>query len=215
MNITVLCSDLKHPVNAYLDEWVNNWSVRHNIHLVRSRTELTGGDFLFLVSCTELIESEHLRNYHHSLVLHASDLPEGRGWSPHIWSIVNGDEAITLSLLEVEDKVDSGRIWLKLRIPVEKNALWNEVNNLLFAAEIKLMTEAIERYESIEPYSQDPDIKPTYYPKRTPKDSEINPYLSIFDQFDLIRICDPTRYPAWFELHGQKYKVIMEKMDHE
>lgn len=211
----MLCSDVSHPVNVYLSEWVDQLSVDHNIRLARSRADLTGGDFLFLVSCSELINAEDRRSYRHSLVLHASDLPEGRGWSPHVWSIVNGAEVINLSLLEAEDKVDSGRIWLKCRIPVKRNMLWYEVNDLLFAAEIELMTEAVECYDSIEPYPQDPDIKPTYYPKRTPQDSEIDPCLSIVDQFNLIRMCDPIRYPAWFELHGRKYKVIVEKMDHE
>ena len=50
------------------------------------------------------------------LVLHASDLPKNRGWSPHVWSILNGENDITLSLLEAEDKVDMGRIWKKAKI---------------------------------------------------------------------------------------------------
>ena len=31
------------------------------------------------------------------------------------------------------------------------------------------------------------------------------------DQFDLMRTCDPNRYPAFFELYGKKYKIILEK----
>ncbi|NWO04292.1 MAG: UDP-glucuronic acid dehydrogenase [Alteromonadaceae bacterium] len=215
MNITVLCSDATHPVNTYLEDWVTEVSIQHNVRLVRSRSELTSGDFLFLVSCSELVKPEHRRNYSHTLVLHASDLPQGRGWSPHVWEIIQGNEAITLSLLEAEDKVDTGRVWLKRRIPIERTLLWYEVNNLLFNAEIQLMSEAIERYEYIESYPQDLGIEPTYYRKRTPKDSQIDPNRSMAEQFDLMRMCDPDRYPAWFELHGQKYKVILEKQDDE
>lgn len=215
MNITVLCSDVAHPVNAYLADWVKEMGVHHNVYLVRSRSELTCGDFLFLVSCSELIKHEYRRNYSHTLVLHASDLPEGRGWSPHIWDVIQGREVITLSLLEAEDKVDTGRVWIKRRIPVERTLLWYEVNDLLFGAEVQLMTEAIERYKDIQPYPQDPGIKPTYHRKRTPKDSQLDPSWSIAEQFDLMRMCDPDRYPAWFELHGQKYKVILERQDDE
>lgn len=28
---------------------------------------------------------------------------------------------------------------------------------------------------------------------------------------DLIRICDPDRFPAYFELHGHKYNIRLEK----
>ena len=188
---------------------------RHSIELVRSRAELTDGDFLFLVSCSEIIKAEHRENYRHTLVLHASDLPRGRGWSPHVWEIVNGGDIITLSLLEAEDKVDTGRLWLKREIPVGKAALWHEVNHLLFEGEIGLMREAVERHEHIEPYAQSPEVEPTYYRKRTPQDSRIDPFESIADQFNLIRMCDPDRYPAWFEHHGQKYKLILEKMDND
>lgn len=215
MKITVLCTDPAHPVNAYLEGWVRNIGDLHTIDLVRSRSQLSEGDFLFLVSCAEIITSEHRKKYRHTLVLHASDLPRGRGWSPHVWDVVNGAEFITLTLLEAEDKVDSGRLWLKRSIPVAKTALWHEVNQELFQAEIELMNEAVERYDEIKPYPQREDIESTYYPKRTPSDSEIDPYKPISDQFDLIRMCDPQRYPAWFDYLGQKYKIILEKIDHE
>jgi len=215
MKITVLCTDPHHPVNSYLKDWVSEMQFEHSIELVRSRSELTDGDFLFLVSCSEIINAEHRERYSHTLVLHASDLPRGRGWSPHVWEIVNGGATITLSLLEAEDKVDTGRLWLKREIPVRKTALWHEVNHLLFEAEISLMREAVEKHEHIDPYAQSLKIEPTYYRKRTPLDSRIDPCKSIADQFNLIRMCDPDRYPAWFELHGQKYKLILEKVENE
>lgn len=215
MKITILCTEPEHPVNAYLKRWSDQIEGRHSIDLVRSRSQLTGGDFLFLVSCSQIIKSEHRDKYKHTLVLHASDLPKGRGWSPHVWEIVNGADAITLSLLEAEDKVDSGRLWLKRLIPIDKTELWHDVNEKLFEAEVALINEAVERYHQIQPYPQSDEIEPTYYPKRTPVDSEIDPEKSITKQFNLIRMCDPQRYPAWFEYLGQKYKIILEKVDNE
>lgn len=215
MNITILCSDASHPVNTYLSAWIKEVSDSHNITIVRTRAELTSGDFLFLISCSEIIKAKHKVNYRYSLVLHASNLPKGRGWSPHIWDIIKGNETITLSLLEAEDKIDSGRIWLKHTIPVKKSALWDDVNHLLFEAEIKLLNEVLINHDKIIAIEQDSEIKPTYYRKRTPEDSKIEPNLSIASQFDLIRMCDPERYPAWFEMHGQKYKLVLEKVNNE
>lgn len=215
MNITILCSDAAHPVNTHLNAWALEVSHSHSISIVRTRAELTSGDFLFLISCSEIIKAEHRENYRHTLVLHASDLPKGRGWSPHIWEIIQGGEAITLTLLEAEDKVDTGRIWLKQLISIKKTALWDEVNHLLFEAEIKLINEVLERYDQIKPYQQDTEIEPTYHRRRTPEDSKVDADSSIADQFDVIRMCDPDRYPAWFEIDGQKYKLVLEKMYNE
>ena len=215
MNITILCSSPEHPVNAYVEKWASDNQGKHQVHIVRERSELEGGDFLFLVSCSEIIKAKHRALYKHSLVLHASDLPKGRGWSPHIWEIVNGAGHITLSLLEVEDGVDSGRIWIKQEMPICKTDLWHDVNRKLFQAEIDLINEAVNNWHRIEPYHQDAGVASTYYKRRTPEHSELDPAKTIAEQFDLMRMCDPERYPAWFEYLGQKYKVSLEKVDHE
>lgn len=215
MKVTVLCSDPEHPVNPVLERWIEQVEDKHSVNLVRSRSELVGGDFLFLVSCSEIIKAHHRAKFTHTLVLHASDLPQGRGWSPHVWELIRGSESITLSLLEADGKVDTGRLWLKRSIPVKKTALWYDVNNLLFEAEVDLINEAVEKYGEIEPQPQCEDIEPTYYPRRTPADSEVDPDKSIAAQFDLIRMCDPQRYPAWFEYLGQKYRIMLEKVEHE
>jgi methionyl-tRNA formyltransferase len=215
LKITVLCTDAEHPVNPFLENWMSEVQANHSVDLIRTKSQLTSGDVLFLVSCSEIINRKYRQLYLHTLVLHASDLPKGRGWSPHVWEIVNGGGSITVSLIEAEGKVDTGRIWIKREIPVEQTALWDEVNSLLFRAEIELMNEAVNQTEEIQPYSQNPNIEPTYYQKRTPLESRIDPEKSIAAQFNLIRICDPERYPAWFDLYGQKYKLRMEKIDNE
>ena len=213
MKISLLCSDQTHPVNAHLLRWVENNHGAHDIHLVRSKKDLCGGDVLFMISCSEIISSLDRAAYRASLVLHASALPYGRGWSPHIWQIINGAEHITLSLLEAEDAVDSGRIWLQTTLPILKHALWDEINEQLFLAEIALIDLAVKEFETVIPIQQSANIEPTYFPRRKPVDSKIDPHLSIATQFNLIRVCDPIRFPAYFDLHGFKYKLILEKIN--
>lgn len=213
MRISLLCSDDRHPVNEYLQKWMQTNAHRHDIELVRKKVQLSGGDLLFLISCSEIINSSDREAYRSCLVLHASDLPIGRGWNPHIWQIIGGAEEITLSLLEAEDKVDSGRIWHKLKFSVPAHALWDEINKYLFEAEIKLIDMAVNEFSKIDPKEQDCKITPTYYPRRTPASSQIDPTQSIDSQFNKIRVCDPNRFPAFFELHGKKYKITLEKLD--
>lgn len=212
MKITVLCSDPNHPVNGYLLRWIAKHQTEHQISLVRSKNELTSGQILFLISCSEIISSTNRTAYTATLVLHASDLPQGRGWSPHIWQIIGGAEQIALSLLEAEDAVDSGRLWHQIKFPLPKHALWNEINDKLFSAELELMDFAVEKFDSMIPVSQRTDIEPSYFPKRKPADSRIDPYDSIASQFDHIRVCDPQRFPAYFELYGHQYKLTLEKI---
>ncbi len=212
MNITILNSSEEHPINSWLKGWVISNKDKHRIQLCRSKKELDGGDILFLISCLEIISEKERSKFKSTLVIHASDLPKGRGWSPHVWDIVSGAEKITLSLLEAEDKVDSGNIWKKININVPKLALYEDINKLIFDAEIELMNFAVENFHQIKPYKQSM-ISPTYWPKREPKDSEIDVYKSIDEQFDLIRVCDFDRFPAFFYKNGKKFKLKIEAIN--
>jgi methionyl-tRNA formyltransferase len=145
--------------------------------------------------------------------LHASDLPVGKGWSPHIWELSQGADSVTLSLLEATDNVDSGRIWKKLNIQVPKDALWNEINHLLFQAELKLIEFAIQNYQMVEPQPQTSVGSKVVYPRRTAANSRIDPFKSIAEQFDLIRVCDPVRFPAFFDYLGNRYLLKVEKFN--
>ena len=74
-----------------------------------------------------------------------------------------------------------------------------------------MMDFAIEQFGRIAPIPQPSDIEATYYPKRTPRDSEIDPRKSIAEQFDLVRVCDPVRFPAFFYHRGHRYVLKLEK----
>lgn len=209
MKITILCNSEAHPVNDMLNDWVASHALEHDIDLVRKTNELSGGDLLFLISCSEIVTKELREKYQKSLVIHASDLPKGRGWSPHVWDIVQGAEQITVTLLEAEDKVDTGKIWKKINCKIPKDTLYDEINSILFDAESRLMDYAVENFDTIEPMEQKGE--PTYHVKRTPKNSQLDVDKSLKEQFDLLRVCDTERFPAFFNIHGYRYEITLKK----
>jgi len=215
MEISVLCTDPSHPVVNSLQVWIIDMSAKgHGVSLVHDKADLPGGDVLFLVSCGQLIRDAEQNKYKATLVLHASDLPKGRGWSPHVWSILRGASQITVCLLEADDLVDSGAIWLKTEFDLEGHELLSEINEKLFAAEAFLMTQAVEQFESIRPIQQSGDPGP-YMPKRSPSDSRLEPTKTIGEQFDLLRVVDSQRYPAFFDYRGKRYLIRIEKAEND
>ena len=213
MKISILCSDPNHPVNAFLYSWITLQSSIHEVQLVRKKSELKSGDFLFLISCSEIIEKIVRDKFKFTLLLHASDLPKGRGWSPHIWEIINGAEQLTLCLLEAEDKVDSGKIWLRRTLHIPSHAIYNEINKIIFNAEVDFIDYAINNFQLITPIDQAILLHNNHYPKRTPIDSQIDPNISILDQFNLLRVCDPERFPAFFIYKGYRFILKLEKIN--
>jgi methionyl-tRNA formyltransferase len=211
MNISILITSKEHPINTYINKWVEK-NKSHQISVIHSKEELTSGDILFLISCSDIISKVERSEFKKTLVIHASDLPHGRGWSPYVWEIINGATDITLSLLEAEDKVDTGDIWKKVIVPIPKTALFDEINELIFNSELDLMDFSIANYKTIKPKKQ-LNIDSTYWPKRSLNDSEIDVNKGISKQFNLIRVCDPDRFPAFFYKDGERFNITIKKDD--
>lgn len=197
-----------------LQQWAARCRAKHEVELVQSKAVLQGGDILFLVACHEIIGQEIRNLYEASLVVHASDLPLGRGWSPHIWQVLEGKNRIPVTLLEAEDQVDSGAIWLQHQLDLEGHETSDEIVRLLFQVQMELMDFAIANFGKIIPTPQD-QRKPTYYRRRTPEDSRLDPNRTIAEQFDLIRVCDPGRFPAFFDFRGHRYTLRIAKAERD
>lgn len=207
MIVDIICSDLSHPTLPFLKRWRDERS--EDIEILQSPSQCRGGDFLFLISCHDIIGPDVRSRYRHSLVCHASDLPKGRGWSPLVWQIIEGKREVVVTLLEAEDKVDSGRIWFKKTCHIGPTDLFDEISRKSAVTQLDLMTLAVDEEASIEPTDQIGE--PTFYPRRKPSDSEIDPHKTIAEQFDLIRVSDPLRYPAFLRYRGEEFVLRLER----
>jgi methionyl-tRNA formyltransferase len=211
MKISIVCSSPTHPVMPFLEAWKTRQNNQgHQVALVNSLNQLDNGDILFLVSCSEILGTTTRNKFRHCLVLHASNLPAGRGWSPYIWQVLEGADVITVCLIEAANPVDSGAIWLKRQFRLSGHELLPEIHEHLFAAELALMEEAMAHTDVITPVAQD-QAAATYYRKRTPEDSRLDPHKTLAEQFDLLRVVDSDRFPAFFEYKGKRFLVRIEK----
>lgn len=208
---TVICSDSRHPVNTFLEEWREFVKTSATVEIICNAAEAKEGDFLFLISCQEIIPQNVRDRFRHTLVIHASDLPHGRGMSPHIWQILEGRDRIVVTLLTATDPVDTGMIWHQAPVVIPRNAVFHEINRLIFQAEMGLMTWAVENCDLHEPRPQEGAA--TQYRRRTPADSELDPTKPLADAFDLLRVADPVRYPAFFRHRGRTYRIFIDPMN--
>lgn len=211
MKVSVLCSSQTHPVYAHLARWREARGREHEIELVETAARLPGGDLLFLISCHEVIGPEQRARYRACLVVHASNLPHGRGWSPLVWQILEGRNEIPVTLLEAGDTLDSGDIWHQVWLRFDGHELVDEMHVALFAAELELMDYALAHLDSIRPTPQ--SGTPTHYRRRTPEDSRLDMNRSLAEQFNLLRVADPLRYPAFFDYLGHRYELRIKKAD--
>jgi len=214
MDITILCTEKNHKIIPYLEKWKSSNSNDHNISIVNNSSDVKSGDLLFLISCLEIIKIDIRSRFKHTLVIHESDLPHGKGWSPIQWQILSGLNSIVITLLDAVDKVDSGDIWKKEIVKLDGHELSDEINEQIFPIKLNLMDFAIKNMNSVNKIVQE-EVDESHFPRRVPADSQIDVTKSISEQFNLLRIADNERYPCFFNYKGHRYKISLTKIDTE
>lgn len=209
MIIQILVDNKNSWIIPYVKKLKNDIISKFNyeVILINKHDDVIKGNILFLLSCEKIFNKLNLNDY--NLVVHESNLPEGKGWSPLTWQVLDGKNRIPITIFEAVEKVDSGRIYLQSFIELTGKELLPEIRNLQGEKTIDLILKFLENLEHIKGKGQEGNS--TYYRKRNPKDSELDINKSIKNQFNLLRVCDNERYPAFFKFKNEKYIVKIFK----
>lgn len=203
-----LLSDRDTWLNAYLPGFAARLkALGHEVRWTHSAADLGAGDVAFWLSCAEIVPAVHRAGHAHNLVVHESALPAGRGWSPLTWQILEGKQAIPITLFEASDRVDRGDIYADEVIALSGGELIHELRAAQAAATFRLCLRFLAQYPSIAAQARKQAGTPSSYRRRTPEDSRLDPDRTLREQFNLLRVADPDRYPAFFELAGRRYRV--------
>lgn len=208
LEIQVLVDDPSSWIIPYAEQLVellNN--LGHIVKFLNLQSDVTKGDILFLLGCTKIFKNLHLNK--HNLVVHESDLPKGKGWSPLSWQILEGKNEIPIVLLEAVEKVDAGPIYFKDLLKFKGHELVNELRDLQGKKTIELALKFVNSYPDITPHQQTGES--SFYSRRTSQNSKIDISKSIEEQFNLLRIVDNDKYPAFFEYKKNKYLIKVYK----
>ena len=175
----------------------------HQCKLVHKHSEVTKGDILCLLSCEKIFKNLSLNK--NNIVVHESDLPEGKGWSPVSWQILEGKNKIPITLFEADEEIDAGQIYAKKDMDLDGSELIEEIRHKQGRITQSLILEFI--YNCPRNEAEEQEGIGSFYPRRRPEDSELDPKKNLMEQFNLLRICDNERYPAFFYLNSKKYTL--------
>lgn len=214
MKITIL-SDKSSYINSYHNLFIKQFEqLGHSVKIIHNVNDLTKGDVAFFLSCFEIVSEEKLALNKNNIVIHESDLPKGKGWSPASWSIINGEDKLTLTLFEAAKKCDAGDIYFKDIISLSGNELVNEWREKIIHKKLEMSIKFLKNYEYYIRNSMPQsslNIQESFYPKRTKDSNKIDINKTIKEQFNLFRIADNEQYPVFFEYCGEKYELKIYK----
>lgn len=184
-------------------------SMGHNVTYVFRKEDIEKGDICFLLSCVKLVDQRYLDLNRHNIVVHASDLPQGKGFSPLQWQILEGRHEIVITLFEVVEKVDSGPYYYKSKIAFDGNELYDELRSKLGCKIVDMCLNFVRDCNTTESIPQRGEE--TFYPRRKDTDDEIDVNQSIAQLFNHFRIADNEKHPLYFRYKGYTYILKIYK----
>jgi methionyl-tRNA formyltransferase len=210
MKITILTDDPSSwfiPYGAKLEAALR--VAGHDTRYVTRKGEIAPGDVCFLLSCVRIVEPEYLHRNRHNIVVHASDLPQGKGFSPLQWQILEGKQAIVVTLIEAVQAVDAGPVYIRSNLEFDGTELHDELRQKLGSRIVEMCIQYAAAGDSLAPVPQ--QGSESFYRKRTESDDELDPNKSILEQFNQLRIADNERFPLYFRHLGHKYILKIYK----
>jgi UDP-2,4-diacetamido-2,4,6-trideoxy-beta-L-altropyranose hydrolase len=209
-----IVSDSESWLNGAIGGLKEGWErAGHAVQWIHHPDQLESGDIAFFLSLSRVVPRPILNRHVHNLVVHESALPQGRGWSPLTWQILEGRNEIPVSLLEAADGVDSGPIYAEERLRFAGGELIEELRDAQAGATLRLCRDFVARYPFSSAEARAQAGTPSYYARRRPEDSRLDPDRSLRAQFNLLRVADPDRYPAFVELAGRRYALTLRAVD--
>lgn len=209
MKIAFLLDKDNNWIEPFVELYVKNNS---NFNIFYNHIDVVNYDIVFILAYTKILDNKFLKSNNLNLVVHESDLPKGKGFSPIQWQILEGKNEIIFTLFEAIETLDAGDIYSQEKISLEGHELFEEIRMLQGETTIKLIDNFLNSYPNIEKKVQ--KGKESFYAKRKSEDDKIDIDKSIKDQFNHFRIAQNNEYPLWFEIDGHRYTLKVFKDDY-
>lgn len=209
MKITILTDNPNSWIIPYVKDLKKELNKTHKLHHVYTTSDIVGGDIMLILSCENILKKEFLQLHKSNIVVHPSKLPQGKGWSPLAWQVLEGLNKIPVSLFEAVEDVDAGEVYIVDYIELKGHELNDEIKHKQGLLTIKMIKQYINKFNTIKGIPQSGEE--SFYPRRKQKENELNINKTIAEQFNLLRVVDNERYPAHFYIGDQKYVIKIYK----
>jgi len=148
-----------------------------------------------------------------SFNLHASLLPKFRGAAPIQWVLIKGETETGVTTFALEDKVDTGNIYLQKKIPILTEDNFGTLHDKLSLLGAEVVLETVNSVENGTAQMQkQSDELASPAPKVTREIMQIDWNKSAEEIHNLVRAFSP--FPGAFFIHNEKLiKVFRTKID--
>lgn len=213
-SITII-TDKNSWINKYIPQFVISlWARKFRVRWIHDINDIKKGDICFILSFSKIFNNQTLTLHKNNLVVHESDLPRGKGWSPLTWQILEGKNKIKFSLIEANLKVDSGSIYAQDYLHLEGTELINEWRFMQYDLTENLCLNWLDNFPNSLTKKIEQAGEETFYDRRYPSSSILDINDNFINQFNKLRVVDNEKYPAFFKLKNKTYRIKIDDMNY-
>ena len=140
--------------------------------------------------------------------IHASLLPKWRGAAPIQRAIMNGDKKTGVSIMKIEEKLDSGPVLASKELALDQNATYGEIQKKLSLIGSDLLIESLKNIENGKAKFVDQIHSDSTYAKKIDKnETKINWGLDANKVVAHIHGLSPNP-GAWFGYEAERFKIL-------
>ena len=144
--------------------------------------------------------------------IHASLLPKWRGAAPIQRAIMNKDKKIGVSIMKIEEKLDSGPVLASKEIELDQNTIHGEIEKKLSVMGANLLIENLKRLEGGNfKFIGQIHSEATNAEKISKGETKINWSLDATKVLAHIHGLSPNP-GAWFEYENERFKILRAKI---
>ena len=202
---------------------VKQLAIEHGIPVYQPRTLRDGSsddiirelapDVVVVVAYGCLIPPQLLHTAKYGCInLHVSLLPKYRGSAPIQWSVLNGDAGTGVTIMQLDEGLDTGDILLVEPIAIDPEETSGELFDRVSAVGAKTLVTALEKIEAGEltPQKQD-DTQATMAPPLTKDMAQFDFTQDAAHIHNWVRGMNPWPV-AWFAQDGKRIKVLESRL---
>jgi methionyl-tRNA formyltransferase len=169
----VVCAKDSAIENDFYDE-INNFCRKNGIDFIdkkKAKEKDLSADYAFAISWRWLIHSVTFK----LIVLHDSLIPKYRGFNPLVTALIEGDNEIGVTALEIGNGFDSGDIFDQKKIGIQYPIKIKEAIDLVLDLYVKIIIELLDKIKASNLVSHKQDeTKVTYSLWRNEEDYKID-----------------------------------------
>ncbi len=169
-------------------------------------------DLVIVVAYGKLIPKKYLNIPKFGFInIHASLLPAWRGAAPIQRAIMNRDKKIGVSIMKIEEELDSGPVLISKGFELDQNLTYGEAEKKLSEIGAKLLFESIKKIEKENlKFVNQAHSDATYAKKINKDETKINWNLDANVVLSHIHALSPSP-GAWFMYENERYKILKAK----